>query len=208
MAVKKLSRPDNSGGWFIIRYSDGQHTHRMKQHVQPFDTTGPTYTYKTAIAGGDTDVQATFSSLVNLVRPFYNNAWSFVLDSIYQNKGVDPTDASRNIFQEVFNWTRPLAAAGSGASATTANQAAGMMVYNMNTTQGGRGRVVLIGSFDWTVNNVADVNPGDAGPAGALIGYLMGATTGIVGHDGNPFRGAAHMTQPYNRRLRRKYEQA
>lgn len=210
MANIPQTRPDQSGGFMLIRYTDGTHTHRMRQHLQQFNISGTDLPYGVPGNQTEADVQATFTAFVNIVKQYFGNAWTFTLDAVYRNTGPDPNRAGYNLFTEIFGYNVPVGIVGTNGAQTNANAHAGMLIYNMRTLQGGRYRTVLIGTSVWSVNQVDIVTPTSGGSLvdQALMAYLLGAATGIVGHDGAKVAGSAHRTFPYNRRLRRRYGQA
>lgn len=209
MANIPQTRPDQSGGFMLVRYSDGSHTHRTRYHLQDFNVTGADLPYGVPANQTEADVQATFAALCALLQPFYNPSWTFTLDAVYRNVGPDPNRAGYNLFTELFGYTVPAAIAGTSGAATAAEQEPGMIVFNFRTLAGGRARSILIGSSSWSANITAVVAANAAGNAGQkLVAYLSGAATGIVGHDGAKFNSSARQTSPYNRRLRRRYGQA
>lgn len=209
MANIPQTRPDQSGGFMLVRYSDGTHTHRTRYHLQDFNVNGTDLVYSVPGNQTETDVQATFTALAGVLRPFYNTGWNFSLDAVYRNTGPDPNRAGYNLFVELFGYTVPNSILGSGATATPATSQAGMLVYNFHTLQGGRARSILIGAAGWNANNAGTVQAASGGAIDQqLVAYLSGAATGIVGHDGAKLAPVCRFTSPYNRRLRRRYGQA
>lgn len=208
MALINQSRPDNSGGFMQIAYSNGSYNHRMRVHFDKVTANDATMTYLVA-HGTEHTVFDSFNSLCNILKVAYDPTWSFQLSGIYLNVGVDPTEAGQNLFQQQFGWAAPAAIAGSGVTVTAPAQAPGMFVDNFHTLAGGRMRIFWISPGGW-VYAVPQVNAPLAGGNGhqALAAYLTGANTGITGHDGAKATGNARTTFPYNRRLRRHYNQA
>lgn len=181
----------------------------MRVHFDKVTASDPSMTYQVA-SGSETTVFQTWTNLTNLLKVFHDSSWSHSLQSIYLNTGADPVTPGYNIFTEQFGWVAPTPIPGSAASATTAAQAAGFIAYNLHTFAGGRGRIMVIGVGGFTYFTPFTVTGSSGGGAGdqALIGYLVGANTGVRGHDGAKFTGGAHVTGAYQRRLRRHYGQA
>jgi hypothetical protein len=208
MAVKKLSRPDNSGGWIVMKYTNGAYTHRMKQHVDKWQNGDNTLTYSTP-NGTELTVLDTFHNLASLLIPFYDAAWSYSLESVYQNIGPDPDNAGYHLFVEEFGWAIPNPVSGGQNTATSLKTAAAMECLNFRTTAGGRARITLIGSGAWSPDRVGlQGATGGDGTRAAIVSYVSGPATGLRGHDGAKFVAQAHITSPYNRRLRRRYNLA
>lgn len=189
---------DNSGGYAIVVYTNGSDIHRARFHFRPIGTDAA---YTAPSASVNPNVMADFTALYNKVKLFYNNAWTFKLDSIFRNNG-DGT------FTELFGWTPPATITGSGATATTTNQErASQTMFNFKTGFGGRGRLTMIGAPGDDLANRVLVGGNPAGTGGEQIVDLLSTATksNIVAHDGHVMQSPAALTWVINRRLRRHY---
>lgn len=206
--IVPLSRPDASGGYAIVQYSNGTYTHKLRFHFDKVANGDLTLTYVVA-NGTETTVFDTFTNLVNILREFYDNTWAFSLQAVYQNIGPDPNNAGHYIFVQMFGWAPPAALLGTGGTATTVNNAPLQGNYNMHTSAGGRARIITIGAGGAVYNAPVTYTANTGGnTAQQLVAYLTGANTGLRGHDGAKLVGSAHATFIVNRRLRRRYNQA
>ena len=190
-----LPPPDASGGYMIIKYTNGTITHRMRVHVLPFDKTSATLAYITPPAGGDAGVTATFTALVAKFLNFYKTTWTFSLDAVFQIVSGSPV--------EVFGWTAP--SNQTGASGLAEGIAEAYQAFHFRSTAGGRAQVFLYSVAAWAYAAAASVTANSAGSdSQKLVALMTGATTGIVAHDGHALTAPAHVTYGLNRKLRRR----
>lgn len=189
---------DNSGGFFTLLYSNGTYSHRMRAHINPFN--GTTLAYTTA-TGTEVHVNDTCQALINLLKPMMHTTWAFTVLNLYQNVSGTLT--------ELFGTS--LTATGTGTSATADPiMPAGELILNFKTANGGKARNILIGSVLFGAAQPVNVTGSSGGDATqqALVAYLTGSNTQIVGHDGGKLLSPARLTYPVNRRLRRHYGMA
>jgi hypothetical protein len=214
-----LAPADLSGGFMTINYNaTSTDVHRMRVHLAPFSlsqfvTGSPetitsvddgkhNFAYNPVLpgVGSENGVNDTFQAFCNLLRPFYPTLTSFSLLNLYQMQSGQPV--------EIFPTPAPTPIAGSsGAAAPVGQPRAGEIIYNFRTVGGHKARLILIGpASDWSDATPYTVTPTSGGDAAqqALIAYLSGGATGIVGHDGSKLNASAHVTQVVNRRLRRR----
>jgi hypothetical protein len=207
VALQRLSRPDKSGGYAVVQYTNGVDTHRARFHFASLHAADPTLTYAAPI-GAENTVFDTFAALFGIIKTQYDNTWAFSMLSAYVNAGPDPNNPGFNLFNQQFGWAPPAQQVGTGASITAAQQRALMLNFNFHTFQGGRARISLIGPGGEAYFIPQDIAPNAAGTAfQKLVAYLTGGATGVVGHDGALLTGHARLTAAYNVRLRRHYNQ-
>lgn len=208
---------DNSGGFMLVQYSNGTDVHRMRLHVLPFsrsefvisgtpETYGAddghhSYAYSPHTpAGAEMGINDTFAAICNLLKPYYTNAWTFTLAALYQNVG--------NVLGEVFPTPTPTAVTGTSVSALLTTQSRAMeRMFNFKTALGGKARLALLGPYGYGTDSPTTVTGSSGGSASdqALVAYLSGNNTAIVGHDGQKLSNSARVTSTLNKRLRRKY---
>lgn len=191
---------DNSGGYMVLKYTNGTDVHRMRVHVRPFGSDG---TFTAPSASGNATVMAEFTAYANMLKAFFHTSWTFSLDAIYQRN-------ADNTFTELFGWASPATVAGTNTNALASDQIRALMAqFNFRDGFGGRARIVLIGQTAITnVGQAAGIVGGN--PAGdmfaKLVDYLSTATkTNIVSHNGHVLQNNPHITYAVNRRLRRHY---
>jgi len=194
-------RPDGSGGFMVIQYNNTSYAHRLRVHLQPFNTSSWGYVG----TGGtlEANPNATFAALVNLLKPYYTSDWAFRMLSLWQN--------TAGVIAEVFGWTPPTVITGSAVSSNAAMMPDTEYMFNLKTSRGGRGRITLLGANEVSAAQPAVTVSGSSGGSAsdqAIVAYITGASTQIVGHDGYPFVGSAHLTCTRNRKLRRRTGQA
>lgn len=207
---------DNSGGFFVIKYTNGLDTHRMRHHFGPVTrgATGPnggalfSYVTPPTESGASATVQDDMTKLMNAVAGFLSTAWTLSVDALWTIQAQN----GQVIESEEFGWDRPNPVTStSGTPATSALQRAGEFVFSTRTSQGGRYRLIIIGSGNWAANTTGSITTAHVGDANInfnLAGIVCGPTTGLVAHDGYKPQLPLHLTAPYNSRLRRKYGQA
>lgn len=215
MAVP-VAPPDASGGYMVIQYTDGTDTHRMRVHVLPFSTTefsvsgaltstddgNHNYAYTgSRPAGSELGINDTFAGFMGVLKAEFSTVWTFSLLSLYQNVAGTLT--------EVFPVPTPTPVAGTNAAgAPTGQQRAMESVYTFRTSGGHHARIICIGqhaSMGLYVPATVSPTSGSNAADQALVGYLTGANTGIVGHDNMKLQSPCHLTFAANRRLRRHY---
>lgn len=197
--------PDLSGGYVVLKYTNGTDTHRQRLHVRAFTqgTGGSSnvYTYTTPNSGTspETTVDASVAAYLQFVKVFYNSTWTWTLDSLFKRTGTA-------VFVQQFPIPTVSAVAGTGTVEVTGLQRATEMIFNMRTSGGRRNRYVFVAVSQ---QNPAIPNYVNANPSGndseKLIAYVTGNATGIVCHDNTLPVAPSHRTFPYNRRLRRHY---
>jgi len=189
---------DASGGYAIVKYSNGTLTHRTRFHVLPFnlDATG---TYVTPPGGGEASVAATFAAFCSFFAPQINTAFTMSLDQVFKIVAGVPV--------EVFSMTAPATVAGTNAGAITPLEV--YQNYGMRTTGGKPCRYYIFQVPGVSAGAPAVITPNAAGTANQkLCAYLQAATTAIVGHDGNKPNGTMRIIYGINKRLRRRNQDA
>jgi hypothetical protein len=199
---------DNAHARLRIKYSNGVHSHRMNVHLagailSPSGTFND-YNYVGGAPAGSTEtsVIGTFTGLVYAIKGLYTAGWLFTIDALYQvNSGVST---------EMFPAPAPAAIQGAITGAETTIPE-GMIVFNFRTVGGHRARIECIESQEY-INYIpgGQVQASIGGNAllAAVVAYMGGTDTAVVGHDGTHAQPLAHVTTPYNRRLRRHYSHA
>lgn len=191
---------DLSGGFILIKYTNGTVSHRMRFHVAPFnaDATG---SYVTVAGGQEASVQATATNIMNRLKPDFNTAWTMSLDAVFQNVSGTPI--------ENFTVTAPATVAGTSASAAGPTES--FRSYNFRTGGGHRMRFFRFQEAAWAYGPASTVVGADTTSIPQLVLYLSGGsptgtptTTQIVGHDGTRVTNSAHLTFGENKRLRRR----
>ncbi len=194
---------DLSGGFLILQYTNGTRLHKMRVHLAPFNPGGGTTVPYVTPTTGEHSINDTFFALATLLAPYFPNTWSISGAALYQMVSGSPV--------EVFPVPTSGAVVGTSAGAEASGEApAAEMIFNFKTELGNRARLVIIGSNAWAPNSPAIITTSSGGTAHdqALVAYLTGTNTEIVGHDGTKFSGNAHLTYPFNRRLRKHYQYA
>lgn len=207
---------DLSGGFMIIQADNGTDRHKHRIHVLAFDTASfvvggvagvgddgnHNYAYTgSRPAGSELGINDTFAAYTALIKPLYNAVWTLSLVALYQMQAGEPVEI----------WPTPTPASVVGTSPDgppTGPERAVEVIYNMRTNAGRKGKVIAIGgSASFILYAPVIVTPTTGGSANdrALMAYLSGANTAIVGHDNQKFQGRAHQTWTVNRRLRRHY---
>lgn len=188
--------PDASGGFMVIKYSNGTYTHRMRVHVAPFnaDATG---SYVAPPAGQEASVQATAGAFISTIKSNWPAVWTFSLDAVYRVSGGSVS--------QTFAITPPANQTGTNPNPDNPLPET-YWCANLRTVNGGRFRLFLL--------QVAGITPGkpiiatSTTPAGStlatLVNYLTGTTTGVRGHDGTAVTGSAKVVYGLNRRIRRR----
>jgi hypothetical protein len=192
--------PDNSGGFIVIKYSNGTYTHRMRLHVLSFnaDATG---TYAAPPAGGDASVTATATNVINTIKPWWPGDWTLSLDAVYANPAVGGTPV------QVFTVTGAVSSAGTGAGTVPSAEAYG--VFNFRTLNGHRARFFVFQQLGLGLPYAGIFRATDAASTPqAFVALLSSNTTAVVGHDGSKLAPSAHYVTGLNKRLRRRYGHA
>jgi hypothetical protein len=97
----------------------------------------------------------------------------------------------------------PTAIAGTNSTPTGTLDRFTEQIYSYRTRGGNRARLVYIGGGGLATHTASIQTASNA-----VVGYVTGLATAIVGHDGTPLLAPAHVTVAQNRRLRRHYGQA
>lgn len=188
---------DNSGGYMVVKYSNGSITHRLRVHLAPFnaDATG---TYSGGSPPAEGNVAATFTAFVAKLLAYYNTTWTFSLDAVYRNVA--------GVIGEIFTITAPATQAGTLNAGAFPNPLTETFVcQNWKTSGGGRARIFLITPSGWTYSVALNVVPNAGGNADqVLAAYMVSAATGVRGHDGNVLAGNMRKTLGVNKRIRRR----
>lgn len=188
--------PDNSGGYFIIKVTNGSVTHRMRFHVLPFnaDATG---TYVTPPAGGDASVQATAAAMIAAFKPEWRNTWTLSADAIYQNVPPGPPI-------EYFGWTPPTPQVGTSAGSSDP-PVESFVSFNYKTAGGHRARVFELTPTNWSYNPAySQAATGGNADKAVVVAAMTATTTGVVGHDNTRLLAPAKVTYGVNKKLRRR----
>jgi hypothetical protein len=210
---------DLSGGFLSIKYTNGGDTHHQRVHVLPFSTTrfivgGGTpsvsvddgnhdYAYQPdRPAGQEAGISDTFAAWCAVIKGYYHSDWTLSLDALYQVAG--------NVATEIFPLPVVTPVVGTSPNADAALQArAGELIFNARTRLGNRARVMLVGQNAVGYGLAPSITSGSSGGTSALdqavVAYLVGAATAIVGHDGQKMQSPMKVTNVINRRLRRRY---
>lgn len=187
---------DASGGFIVVKYTNGTSTHRLRVHVLPFnaDSTG---SYVTPPTGGEASVSATFTALCGFLQPFMNTGFTMSLDAVFRR------DPSSGNLVEVFTVTPPATVAGTNATAASRNEM--YEVFVMRTTGGHPFRIFVFQRPNAAIGAPTVATPNAAGDNNQkLCAYLQASTTAVVGHDGNKPVGNVRVIDGANKRLRRK----
>lgn len=192
--------PDNSGGFIVIKYTDGSAVHRLRFHVQPFaaDSVG---TYVSVPSGYEPTVQNTAAQLMNRLKPDFKTTWTMSLDAVYQVSG--------GVVTQIFTITPPSTVAGTNGGSVPIAEL--FTAFNFRTQAGGHARFFRFAMVGTEVGAASTVVGADTSSGPQLVLYLTGGLptgtankTQIVGHDGSVLIGAAHVTTGYNRKARRR----
>lgn len=193
--------PDNSGGYMVTRYTNGTDTHRMRNHLRPFDATA---TFSPATGSPNTTVMAEWTAWMAFIKVFYPSSWTFTLDAIFQR------DSGAQTFTELFGWTAPTPIV--GTSGATPNEGlqyrASEIILNLKDGFGGRGRIVLINpaGIDPMTSPTTDGGSPTGSAIQKIVDYVSTASkSNIVSHNGHLMASPSHTTYGVNRRLRRRY---
>lgn len=187
---------DQSGGFFVVRISSTRGTHRMRFHVDVFNADNANMAYTAPAAGQEPDVLTTVGNVVAAIKPAYNNAWTFTLDSIWQSVPAAPA-------QSLPQFTQFAPQTGTAASAS--NILESFVCFSFRTVRGGRARFFLIDSNAWSYGAKAVLTAAQApGWEGGLITEMTSANTAVRGHDGSKLVQPSTVTYGLNKRLRRK----
>lgn len=191
---------DNSGGYMVIKYSNGTDTHRMRVHVRPMNPDG---TFSAPSATSNPSVGAEFSAFVALLQPFFPTNWTFSLDAVY-------TIGAGGVPQQLFGFTPPAQVNGTSTQAQPVDQNRAVeSIMNFKDGYGGRARIILIGLSLYQLANAAPSVKGGS-PTGdpwqKIVDYVSTASkSNIVSRNGHVLQSPAHLTFTVNRRLRRHY---
>lgn len=199
---------DNAHARLRIKYSNGVHNHRMNVHLAGAILTPSgafnDYSYVGGAPAGSTEtsVIGSFTGLVYAIKGLFTAEWYFSVDALYQvNSGV-----STEVFPAPA--PAPLPGAITGAETTVPE---GEIIFNFRTVGGHHARIVLIESQEW-INYIpgGQIQAATGGNPllAAVVAYMGGTDTAVVGHDGTHVTPLAHITTPYNRRLRKHYAHA
>lgn len=189
---------DGSGGWAILQYSSGVYQHRQRLHVGEFDPSNFLYS---APRGSETHLGDTLTAYADIWKLFYPSGWTLTLLSMWHHDVLSDTTT------QVLPPPSLTPTAGTAIDAASTS-AAGETTFNLHTTSGNRGKLILFANNGWDANNPTIDTHATAGRVGSLLGYLSGANTMICGHDGRQFIDYSHTTYTLNRRLRRRYNLA
>lgn len=207
-----------SGGFMILSVTNGTDTHKMKAHVLAFDPTQ--YNTAGAIGGTDTDghhnyayapevrpagsefgINDTFAAYAAIIKAAWNNSWTISLAALYR------TVAGVSTLVPVTPTPTPVVGTSPNGAATGQARAA-ETTLSFRTAFGGKLRVCLIGANYCAPNQLPAIVTSSTGATAveqAIVGYLSGANTAIVGHDNGKAASVAHAAFAINRRLRRHY---
>lgn len=192
---------DNSGGFFVLKYSNGARTHTARLHVQPFGANlpgaGPTDdTFNPTDPGTTVDVHTEAANYMAFLQPFLSTAWSIAHYETWQVVGGVAT----------LYPAAPLAGTvlGTNATAEAVAQEAEEVIFNFRTNRGNRARLVILESSVAGIGIASQVAANSAGDLfQKMVAYTTGTATRICGHDGGLFLPPARVTYTLNRRLRR-----
>lgn len=191
--------PDNSGGYFIIQYTNGQDLHKARLHVRDFAADG---SFTSPSSTAQPNVPAEAAKYMDMIKYHWGAGFVLSLDSIHQKQG-DGT------FTELFGWTAPATRAGTnGSGLTTDQERASMGIWNFRDSFGGRMRLAFIGVSGFNAMSVPVIVSGAAGGTDdqKLVDYLTTASkTNIVSRNGHVVENPARVTFCINARLRRHY---
>ena len=207
-----------SGGYMVIQYTNGTDTHHMKIHVLPFSLTafivgGGTpsvavddgnhdYAYTPdRPAGMEAGISDTFQAFVNVLKGAWHTDWVFSLSALYQ------TVAGVSTQVPVTPKVAPISGSSPNGDAVGQSRAA-QETLSFRTAHGGRARIALIGYNHISASLtpfIATPTTGISAVEQAIVGYVSGSATGIVGHDNGKLNAQAHVAFCINRRLRRHY---
>lgn len=185
---------DASGGFFVIKYSDGSHTHRQRVHVAPFNLDA-TMTYVTPAAGGDASVTATYNNFAANLQDFLRSAFTISLDAVFK--------VTAGVATEYFGYTVPAAIAGGNAGADVQDEV--FICLNHRTVLGGHARFFIFHTPAWTAG-VPIVYTATTGGAiyQTFAGFIDPTKTGVRGHDGSLLQLPGKATFGINKKLRRR----
>jgi|SRR5579864_3820965 len=185
---------DASGGFVILKYSNGAQSHKQRLHIASFDPATQLYT---APRGAEHAVVDTLANYFAVWKLFYTAAWTIVVDSLWRVVG--------GVHSPVFPPPAIAGVAGTHAG-PEANSFATELVATIPTTFGGKFKLFLIAPAATGAGSKVIWTSASAAPAGNLMAYLSGADTELEGHDGHQPTNYASVTAAENRRLRRHYD--
>lgn len=186
---------DASGGYFVVNYTNGSISHRMRVHVLAFnaDATG---SYVVPPAGGDASVVATYNNLAAVLKLFFTASWTITLQAVFQRQGTN--------IVEIFSVVAPAGTVGTHAAAG-GSLAEAFQCLNFRTSAGGRARVFIYSQEGWSYNAASSVTANAAGTAPQqMVNWATVNTTGVVGHDNHALLAPARDTFGLNKKLRRR----
>lgn len=185
---------DLSGGFLVVKYSGGGVSHKLRLHVCQFSaSTG--LPYAAGGLGTETDLLTTFSNFAARWAPFVNTGWAITLDAVF--------NLTSNVLSEVYNWTPPAQVSGTNTNAPTRPE--NFFCYNFRTSGGRKARIFLLSQPGWGYNApFAIASSTTAGANEALVAYLTGSLTQVVGRDNTKLLAPARATTGINARLRRR----
>lgn len=196
--------PDSSGGYLLLKYSNGTRTHLHRVHVAIFNlpASGATndYTYSGAGSHGtELTVNATFAAYGAQWKNFYTSAFTLSVAGLFQMQSGVPV--------QVFPTPSPAAIPGVNTGSACPYPEA-EEVISFRTQNGHRDRIILIepATFQFATPGVFAANSG-GNINQQLVAYVTGAgVTSRLAHDGSYPMSPATISYAYNRKLRRKYK--
>lgn len=212
---------DSSGGFVVVRITDGIHTHRHRFHVRGAEDTIGTYIAPPvgpAVGIGSANevtVTDTFVQYMTRYMALYSEAWSAIFES-YWRAETEPLGTPQRMVEQFPPPTpTPIAGTLGGGDPRNTNDLAIQGTISMKTINGGRARVTVIASGlvkmahplprvigATTVTPAINYNDYDARLM-ALVNYLATTTTGVCGHDGFQLTAYGKLTIVDNKRIRR-----
>lgn len=184
---------DTSGGYFICSYTNGVYTHRARYHFNHCDVVDLTYT---DLIGSEVNVSDTINHLLDVLKAFWTPAWTLTLQSVWVMVAGVPTPHE----------PPPVITPRPGTSLLAeATDPAGEYVFSIRSTNGGRFKAIMVAPAGWTNQSPEIGTSATSGAVGGLMTYLVSNDSEIRAHDNGKPIDYAHITSPYNRRLRRHY---
>lgn len=194
---------DLSGGFFVLKISNGSYTHRCRLHVAPYTSSGGSLLYVTPPSGlfSDAGPDVTAGGLMPLLQVYYSSDWTIGLDSLWQMVSGEPA--------QIFPTPTVASVAGTGV------QTAGLlwtpesqMTLTTRDDHGHPFRFVLLSRANWAAYGPSQVTDAAGGTADQRLVHYLAQNGAVRSHAGNKLLAPMKAQFTINRRLRRAYRLA
>ena len=207
MGVSLLRNPpaDGAGGILGFRYKTCEVVTGFQHlHVDAFDVATGAYT---GGVGTETDVMATATAWLTLVQALFDAAWEIRWTQLYHADNVAPIGSPPVLQMVRHPVLQDVVGNGSGGTATTGAQIFTRTNLEFHTQLNGVEPIKFegIGGVDIGLEDFVSATTGGTPALQAIVAYLEGTATRVVGHDGSPVvpNVAVHMTTDVVRKRRR-----